>query len=121
MKRSIYILLCLIMGFLFINQVLAVSTEQLPDNIDQGTETTEQSLDPIITANDSVPINKKVLFSALDSTLLAHLNVQPIFKWDFGDQSPVQFGDELLHEFSASGKYEVMLTIIQGNVEAQIS
>ncbi len=109
------------MGFLFINQVLAVSTEQLPDNIDQGTETTEQSLDPIITANDSVPINKKVLFSALDSTLLAHLNVQPIFKWDFGDQSPVQFGDELLHEFSASGKYEVMLTIIQGNVEAQIS
>jgi len=76
-------------------------------------------LDPVITGEDYVEINKKSLFDASDSKLLPDPE-EVIYVWDFGDDTPEQVGKETVHDYQATGPYTVTLRIKQGETEKQV-
>lgn len=75
---------------------------------------------PIITSDDYIPLDKKVLFDAADSTL-ASAGGAATYRWDFTDTPVPQLGEEVLHEFKVSGVHQVTLTITQGTAKVSVS
>lgn len=97
----------LILSFLLIPQSLAFS---LPDEargvlVDLAEET---AIDPSLSANSSVQVNKSIIFDASGSTAEAEGNLS--FEWFFGDGNRQQ-GEEVVHSYAEPGEYEVTLLI----------
>ncbi len=71
-------------------------------------------LRPVVEANDFVEVGKNIIFDASQSTL--YPNIKPItYKWNFGDGSRAEFGEEVVHSYSKTGQYQVELVITQGS------
>ncbi|MBI2037616.1 MAG: hypothetical protein HYT15_01620 [Candidatus Magasanikbacteria bacterium] len=78
-----------------------------------------KQLEAIITSDDLVRINKKVIFDASDSTLLSSTTPAE-YVWDFGS-GPKVTGKEIVQQFSTVGKKTITLTIRQATSTASIS
>lgn len=76
-------------------------------------EEEEVKLEPKITSEDFVKVDKKVIFSASDSTLLEEEAGLPIYNWEFGDGF-YDSGEEVVHQYTRTGRYTVNLAITQG-------
>ena len=73
-------------------------------------------ISPVITSEDYIEFGKKGLFDATDSTLLDEEGL-PTYMWEFSDTNFSSFGQEVVHEFTNTGKHNVTLTILQGEYE----
>ncbi|MBU0727381.1 PKD domain-containing protein [Patescibacteria group bacterium] len=76
-------------------------------------------LRPVIISQDVVQVDKSIIFDASPSFLVDN-DDRVTYKWDFGDNSPVLFGEEVVHTYQTPGNYPVTLTIIQGREEESI-
>ncbi|MFA6427042.1 MAG: 7TM domain-containing protein [Candidatus Magasanikbacteria bacterium] len=67
----------------------------------------EFSLTPVIVSDDSVRVDKKIIFDASKSTISPTSTVT--FRWDFGDGF-FEVGTEVVHQYVKADVYDVTLT-----------
>lgn len=84
-----------------------------------------EEITPIITTSaEAIEQERNVIFDADSSLILEdpenpELPLSPLsFEWDFGDGTTAT-GEEVVHTFGQSGTYEIILTITQGEEDAQ--
>lgn len=77
-------------------------------------------LRPVINANDIVGVGKSIIFDA-SSTFLIDNNEKVEFEWDFGDNTQIINGEEVVHSYDEIGNYHVVLNVKQGNKIESIS
>ncbi|MCF7847043.1 MAG: PKD domain-containing protein [Candidatus Gracilibacteria bacterium] len=60
---------------------------------------------------------QETVFDAMSSELLSEEEFgPPVYWWDFGDGSQVQWGGKVRHTFADPGRYEVKLSVRQGQL-----
>jgi hypothetical protein len=80
--------------------------------------TSANKLETKIKADEFVQVNKKVIFDASNSTILA--TGTPQYNWDFGDYNQTT-GKDVVHQYKKIGKYNVNLTITQNGQTSSVS
>lgn len=75
------------------------------------------AITPVIDAEESIAVDRNIIFSAAQSTSLAAGELS--YEWHFGDGNR-QIGVEVAHSYAESGEYIVNLTVrdLQGNSSA---
>jgi len=69
---------------------------------------------PVITADNVVQLDKNIIFDASSSFVLD--TEEPVtYRWDFGDDTPLVSGEEVVHTYDSVGSYTVILTMTQGD------
>lgn len=82
----------------------------------QGATTSSAQLTATITANDTVEVEKNIIFD-VSSPQLIYPNETVTYTWDFGDESKTEKGEEVVHSFKDTGSYQVTLKIKQKDTE----
>lgn len=80
----------------------------------------QQSIVPIISVDDFIPQGEGVLFDASKSNFRGISEGTPSISWNFGDESQMQWGKQMVHSFKEMGKYRVRLSIKQGRERESI-
>jgi len=113
--KKIFLFLFVVSMFLPQGYILAQVEDELdlPNEINQDYE-----LEPFITSEQDVEVGKKIIFDATDSNFNFGLG-EPSFHWDFGD-GYWEIGNEVVHQYSKIGNYQVKLTITQGENSSEI-
>ncbi|MFH1564458.1 MAG: 7TM domain-containing protein [bacterium] len=120
-KKTKILFLLLLCPLLFVQPIFAQEkTEQQKDasveseesKAEENTEEENQEIEPIITSEGAIFVEKKILFDASDSVLL-NIPAQVSYIWKFDDGTSAN-GKEVLHSFKKTGKHKVELTIQQG-------
>lgn len=114
-KRFIKLVCFLIVFGLVIFVPITVLAQETDTVIIEDSSDTQVVLEPIITASDSVEINKNIIFDASKSTN-PNPEVELSYTWDFGDGNKKE-GVEVVHSYSALGPKTVSLTINNGAQE----
>ncbi len=83
-----------------------------------GEEAKIDKLTAKIKAEEFVQVEKKVIFDAVNSSILP--TGTPKYIWDFGDNVQA-VGKDAVHQYKKIGKYNVMLTITQNNESSSVS
>ncbi len=74
----------------------------------------QQEIVPIISVNDFIPQGEQVLFDASKSNFRGISEGAPSVSWNFGDGTPTQWGKQIIHSFTKTGKFKTKLSIRQG-------
>ncbi|MCF7905996.1 PKD domain-containing protein [Candidatus Gracilibacteria bacterium] len=74
----------------------------------------EERIIPQILVDAFVEVGKKVLFDASSTKKIALTNGAPVYSWDFGDESRMQWGEKIAHSYERPGRYTVSLSVRQG-------
>jgi len=115
MSKKVFLFLFVASMFLPQNYILA----QAEDDVELLNEINQNyDLAPIIISENDVEVGKKIIFDATDSTFNFGLG-EPSFHWDFGD-GYWETGNEVVHQYTKIGKYEVKLTITQGENSSEV-
>ncbi len=70
---------------------------------------------PVISVDDFISQGQQVLFDASKSNFRGiSISGTPSISWNFGDETPTQWGKQVIHSFSKPGKYKIRLSIKQG-------
>jgi len=77
-------------------------------------------VEPVVTSEDYVQVDKKIIFDASQSVLSEDLEFNPTYRWDFGDGF-FEIGEEVVHQYAAIGTYDVTLTMTYGAEEFKVS
>jgi len=77
-----------------------------------------EKIEPKITAEEFVEVNKKAIFDASDSILTPTGTVS--YSWDFGDNTRFT-GKDVVHQYKKIGKYTVTLSIKQADQATAVS
>lgn len=83
----------------------------------QVLSTEELGVPPAIQANDVVEVNKSIIFD-VSSPELFYPDKPVEYKWDFGDKSAPDRGEEVVHTFTKTGAYTVTVTMKQEDLES---
>jgi len=105
---------------LFTCSVGAQGAEELTEKIAKPIFEEEQIL-PVIETDDFVEFGKKVLFDASFTKKVAPSYGAPVFSWDFGDETRMQWGEQIAHSFVRPGRYTVILKVRQGRERAELT
>ncbi|PIZ76669.1 hypothetical protein COY05_00240 [Candidatus Peregrinibacteria bacterium CG_4_10_14_0_2_um_filter_38_24] len=98
-----------IIKILLIGFILSiVMTAQLA----QGVSLSDPQFSVTIAANDIVEAGKNIIFD-ISSPQLLYPDEPVTYSWDFGDKSPFEKGEEVVHSFKDTGSYQVTLTMKQ--------
>ncbi|MCF7918045.1 hypothetical protein K9L27_03550 [Candidatus Gracilibacteria bacterium] len=81
----------------------------------------EEKIVPSIAVDEFIEVGKKALFDASQTKRIAPINGSPVFSWDFGDDSRMQWGEQIAHLYEKPGKYTVSLHVRQGLERQQIT
>jgi PKD repeat protein len=98
------LLVIIIFGNLIVTQTIFAQ-----ENIEES-----QEIMPVITSEDSVFVEKKIIFDASNSITL-NIPAAVSYRWDFGDGSFQVSGEEVVHSFNKTGRYKVKLFLTQGD------
>lgn len=74
----------------------------------------------VINAENSVQVGKNIIMDASQS-FLPDETLPASYEWDFGDDSPVTSGVEVVHSFKEPGEYLVTVKVTQGSEIASIA
>ncbi len=118
MKKWILLLTCIVIPVFAQNT--AVTSEF---STESGEEQTfeEDHIQPIIAADKFVEIGTKALFDASQTKKMAPAEGAPVFSWEFGDDSRMQWGEKITHTYAHPGKYTVTLYVRQGKSRESIT
>ncbi len=94
--------------------VLAQESVDLNDLLLEEEILEKEIIKPRIAVDPFVEVGKKVLFDASSSKIIAPSNGMPVFSWEFGDDSRMQWGEKIAHIFERPGKYTITLYLRQG-------
>lgn len=122
MFKKICLTLFFVLGICHFSNVKPALAEEevvLEETTGTGTEIIVPEIEPVISSEDFILVNKKSLFDAADSVLLLDAS-EAQYYWNFGDGSPEQIGKEIVHDFPNTGSYFVNLKIRQGDHEKNI-
>jgi len=129
MMKKYLILLSLIFfssGIVFAQTELDVNTEpeeglevlSVEDEEAESVEFEEEIIIPYVFAEEFVEHGNVSAFNAEGSKLVSPSSGTPVYWWDYGDGTPLQYGREVAHQYQKTGKYTVKLTIKQGKEKA---
>ncbi len=80
-----------------------------------------ERITPHISADGFAEVGKKILFDASGTKLIAPSNGLPVYSWEFGDESRMQWGEKIAHSFDHPGRYHVILSVRQGRERENIT
>ncbi|MBT3539198.1 PKD domain-containing protein [Candidatus Parcubacteria bacterium] len=83
-------------------------------------EVEEVVTESIITSEDFVQVEKKIIFDAAQSVIPEESRFTPTYRWDFGDGF-FEIGEEVVHQYTAIGTYDVTLTMTYDSEEFKVS
>ena len=81
----------------------------------------EDHIFPLISADKFVEIGTRALFDASQTKKMAPAEGSPVFSWEFGDDSRMQWGEKITHTYSHPGKYTATLYVRQGKNRESIT
>jgi len=81
----------------------------------------EDHIQPLISADEFVEIGTRALFDASQTKKMAPVEGMPVYSWEFGDDSRMQWGEKITHTYSHPGKYTATLYVRQGKNRESIT
>lgn len=78
----------------------------------------EEKIIPMITAESSVRLGEELFLNASASKLVAPSHGAANYSWDFGDGSPIKWGEMISHTYGSPGIYTAKLKVSQGTFSA---
>lgn len=104
----------ILLSFFLISSVFAQEPVNFP-------EFEEEHIVPEVLVDQFIEVGKKTLFDASQTKRIAPSNGSPVFSWDFGDDSRMQWGEKIAHFYQNPGTYTVTLHVRQGREKEQVS
>jgi len=104
--------------FLF---ALPVFAQEVVEEAVTGPALENERIIPHIAADGFAEVGKKILFAASGTKLIAPTNGSPVYSWEFGDESRMQWGEKIAHSFEHPGRYMVTLSARQGRAREMMT
>ncbi|MCF7812756.1 PKD domain-containing protein [Candidatus Gracilibacteria bacterium] len=106
---------------LFSPVVFAQENEAAAPEEDPLPKFEEEQIAPAFSVDPFIEIGKKTLFDASETKKISPAEGVPVFSWDFGDESRMQWGEKITHTYQKPGKYTVTLHVRQGREREEIT
>ncbi|MCF7830551.1 hypothetical protein K9M41_00940 [Candidatus Gracilibacteria bacterium] len=101
----------------------SVGAQNAVEVTENDTEQTfeQERIIPLIDSDDFVEFGKRMLFDASRTKKIAPSYGAPVFSWDFGDETRMQWGEQIAHSFVRPGRYTVTLKVRQGREREELT
>ncbi|MBT4120657.1 MAG: PKD domain-containing protein [Candidatus Magasanikbacteria bacterium] len=80
----------------------------------------EKMIEPIITAEEFVRVDKKLILDAFQSLVNKDISGTAIYTWQFGDGF-YESAEQVVHQYSKVGTYTITLTMRQGEETEEVT